>query len=47
MGKGLSTAAEAFEALAKSVDAFSGLSYAELGLGGKKIAAGKRVGVPA
>ncbi len=44
---GVATAAQAFDVLAQSVDAFAGLSYAELGLGGKKIATGKRAGVPA
>jgi len=43
----VATAAQAFDVLAQSVDAFAGLSYAELGLGGKKIATGKRAGVPA
>ncbi len=46
-GKGIQTAAEAFDLLAQSVDAFAGLSYAVLELGGKKIATGKRAGVPA
>jgi len=41
------SAAEAFDLLGGSVDAFAGLSYGELGFGGKKIAVGKRAGVPA
>jgi len=46
-GKGIQTAADAFDVLAESVDGFAGLSYTELGLGGKTIAAGTLAGVPA
>jgi NADH dehydrogenase/NADH:ubiquinone oxidoreductase subunit G len=46
-GKGIQTAADAFAVLAESVDGFAGLSYTELGLGGKTIAAGTLAGVPA
>ncbi|HXI33751.1 MAG TPA: hypothetical protein VNH63_06690, partial [Gemmatimonadales bacterium] len=45
--RGMGTAAEAFDLLVQSVDGFAGLSYAELGLGGKKIATNKGAGVPA
>ena len=45
--RGAGAAAGIFDLLAQSVDGFAGLSYAELGLGGKKIAMGKGAGVPA
>ncbi|HET7789958.1 MAG TPA: molybdopterin-dependent oxidoreductase [Gemmatimonadales bacterium] len=41
--RGLGSAEEAFALLASSVDAFTGLSYARLGLAGRKAASGARV----